>query len=149
MGGFCRSWCFTFKTMMRFLVRLIIVLTSLYMMVSYIVSHYFGLDIIGDWYVLMYDILIVYFCFSERKFHCKYMKFLSLSNLLCDLAMRFDKYTSIINLDAHDFVPFGILAYGTILCFAMALFHFTSKNYDNNGDEKRNDNHQEDGNSTT
>lgn len=67
------------------------------MMVSYIVSHYFGLDIIGDWYVLMYDILIACFCFRERKFHCKYMKFLSLSNLLCDLAMRFDKYTSIVN----------------------------------------------------
>lgn len=112
----------------RLFVRMTIILTSLYMMISYILSHFFDKDIIGDWYVILYEIVIIIYCFSEGKFHCKYVKFLAFSNLMCDTAMRFDRYTMVIETERHDFIPFGALAFGLMFCAIMSILHFSGKN---------------------
>lgn len=98
------------------------------MMISYILSHFFDKDIIGDWYVILYEIVIIIYCFSEGKFHCKYIKFLAFSNLMCDTAMRFDRYTMVIETERHDFIPFGALAFGVVFCAIMSILHFSGKN---------------------
>lgn len=108
----------------KFLVRVTLILTGIYITASLIVAHIFGIDIMGDWYVLFFEAVCVVYCYSEGKYHCKHMKHLSLAILLSDLITRTDNCFDYLSVDAHNIIPFGIMTFGFAYTCYSAIRHF-------------------------
>lgn len=130
--------------MAKFLVRITIVLVSLYFILAFIVSQIFGVDIIYNTYILLFELCVVVYTFSEGKYHCKYMKYTALSILLADTLTRFDYLFNFVSVTAHNLIPIGILAIGIGTSITKAIMHFVrvvklknKRNYDNKESENR------------
>lgn len=106
------------------LVRFTVVLTSLYVILAYIIALLFGVDVISNWYAVMFEVCVVSFCFSAGKFHCRYMKYTALSILLCDVLTRLDNHLDFLTVSAHNLIPISILALGVGTSITLAIRHF-------------------------
>ena len=61
----------------KFLVRLTVITVGVYFVIAYILAQFFGFDILGDWYIVLFELICVVYCYSEWKYHCRYLKHLS------------------------------------------------------------------------
>lgn len=50
------------------LVRFTVALTALYLILAYIIALLFGVDIISNWYAVMFEVCVVSFCFLLESF---------------------------------------------------------------------------------
>lgn len=108
----------------KFLVRITLITTSLYMLSSLILAHSIGVDIMDDWYVLFFEAVCVVYCYSEGKYHCKHMRHLSLAILLSDLITRTDNYFDYLSVNAHNIIPSCIITFGFTYTCCSAIHHF-------------------------
>lgn len=79
----------------RVITRLSIVLITIYFIVSYVLAQ-FGIDILTNSYVLLFELCVVSYTFCSGKFHCKYMRWTALSILIVDLLNHSDYYFNYI-----------------------------------------------------
>lgn len=110
--------------MSKFLVRITIILITLYFLLSYTVAQLFGINIFDDHYVLLLELITVVYTFSEGKYHCKYMKYTALSILLADTLTRLDYMFDFMSVTAHNLIPIAILAVGIGTSVTKAFIHF-------------------------
>lgn len=108
----------------KLVVRLTIVLVSIYFVLSYIVAHCFGIDILEDWYSLLFELCVVIYTFSEGAYHCKFIKFTALSLFLSDLITKLDNTFDFIPVAYFNFIPIAIMALGIGTSITLAFRHF-------------------------
>lgn len=112
----------------KFLVRITIVFIALYLVLSFIIAQFFFIDILGNWYIVLFETCVVVYCFSEGKYHCKYLKFSALSLLVVDTLTRLDNTFNFLSVDAHNLIPIAILTLGIGTSITLALRHFYKVN---------------------
>ena len=110
--------------MAKFLVRITIAFVAIYFIVTFLVAQRFGIDIMRNTYILLFELCVVVYTFSEGKYHCKYMKYTALSILLADILTRFDYLFNFMSVTAHNLIPIGILAIGIGTSITKAIMHF-------------------------
>lgn len=112
----------------KFLVRITIVITAVYLTISYCLAQFVGIDILDDWYSVLFECITVVYCFSEGKYHCKYMKYTAISILFSDVLTRVDNEFDFLSVYAHNLIPIGILALGITTSITLAFRHFYKVN---------------------
>lgn len=112
----------------KFFVRITIVLVTIYFLVSYILAQFLGVDILRNTYILLFETCVVIYTFSEGKYHCRYIKWVALSILLCDTLVHIDYYFNIFTTPLHNLLPASILALGIGTSITLALRHFYKVN---------------------
>ena len=108
----------------KFLVRLTIALVAIYFVVVFIIGQAFGINAYDNIYILLFELCVVVYTFSEGKYHCKYMKYTALSILLADTLTRLDYMFDFMSVTAHNLIPIGILAIGIGTSITKAFIHF-------------------------
>lgn len=110
--------------MNKFLVRITIALVALYFMLMFILAQFFGVNIATNMYILLFELCVVVYTFSEGKYHCKYMKYTALSILLADTLTRLDYMFDFMSVTAHNLIPIAMLAIGIGTSITKAFRHF-------------------------
>lgn len=108
----------------RFIVRCSLVIAALYMTLALIVAQFWGVDILTTYYYLLFELCAVIYCFSEGKYHCKYIKYTALALLLSDLITQLDCTFDFLSVDAHNYIPIAIMFAGISTGVALAIIHF-------------------------
>lgn len=108
----------------RFLVRLTIPIVAIYFIVVFIIGTLLNINIFSSIYILLFELCVVVYTFSEGKYHCKYMKYTALSILLADTITRLDYLFDFMSVTAHNLIPIGILAAGITTSLVKAFRHF-------------------------
>lgn len=108
----------------KLLVRLTIVIVSIYFVLTYLVAQTMGIDIHSDWYASLFALIIVVYAHSEGKYHCKFLKYSATSLFVCDMLTRLDNAYNFLSVDAHNIIPIAILALGLGTSIALAIRHF-------------------------
>lgn len=112
----------------KFLVRITIVLTSIYFLLSFLCAQYLGEDILSDSFLVLFELCVVVYCFSEGKYHCKHMKYTALSIIICDTLTRLDNHINFLTIAEHNLIPVVILVSGMAISVFSALRHFYQVN---------------------
>jgi hypothetical protein len=108
----------------KFLVRVTIVFTSLYLLLSYLLAQLGGIDILKDGYSILFELCVVVYAYSEGKYHCKHIKHTALAILLSDTLTRLDNTYNFLSVNEHNLIPIVILAVGMSVSIISALHHF-------------------------
>ena len=110
--------------MNKFLVRITITLVALYFVLMFLLAQFLSVNIATNIYVLLFELCVVVYTFSESKYHCKYMKYTALSILLADTLTRLDYMFDFMSVTAHNLIPIAILAVGIGTSVTKAFIHF-------------------------
>lgn len=105
-------------------VRLTIIAITIYFLFAFVIAQAYGVNIFSSNYVLLLETCIVIYCFSEGKYHCKYMKFMALGITLADAVSRLDYVFNFLTVDAHNLIPISILVTCCGISLYKALKHF-------------------------
>lgn len=108
----------------KFLVRMTIVTVTIYQIIAYLIAELTGVDILTGNHILLFELCVVAYTFSEGKYHCKYMKYTALSILLADTLTRLDYMFDFMSVTAHNLIPIAILAVGIGTSVTKAFIHF-------------------------
>lgn len=108
----------------KFIVRITIVLVSIYFLISFLLAQRYGIDILNDYHTILFELCVVVYCFSEGKYHCKFLKSTALAILLSDSISRLDNSFNFLSIDAHNYICAYILALGIATSITLALHHF-------------------------
>lgn len=108
----------------KLLVRLTIVIVSVYFLFTYLVAQTIGIDIHSDWYTSLFAFIIVVYTHSEGKYHCKFLKYSATSVFICDAITRLNNTYSFLSIDAHNLIPIAILALGLCTSVILSFNHF-------------------------
>lgn len=108
----------------KFLVRITVICVSFYLVICYFVAQFAAKNILSDWYLPLFELIVVIYAFSEGKYHCKYLKFLALSILCSDLITRCDNYSNIFSTSAHNLIPISLISISITYGVVMSLLHY-------------------------
>lgn len=108
-----------------FIVRVTIIATTVLFVSSFAIAETCGIDILGDWYVLMFEACVVCFAFGNKRYHCRNIRFLSLAILVCDLFTRIDNGFDILPVEAHNKLPIFIMGIGILAETILAVRHYS------------------------
>lgn len=108
----------------KFLVRITVLITTFYFLFCYYYAQFEGVDIMDDWYSILFLAIIVIYCYSEGRYHCRHLKHLSLALLLCDILTRLDNCINFLTIYEHNLIPIVILVLGLGTSVFSALHHF-------------------------
>lgn len=108
----------------KFIVRITIVFTSLYILLSYLVAQICGIDILKDGYSILFELCVVVYAYSEGKYHCKHIKHTALAILLSDTITRLDNTYNFLSVIEHNLIPIVLLALGMAISITSAFRHF-------------------------
>lgn len=108
----------------RFLVRVTIVFVALYLVLSYIIAQFVGIDILTPYYNVLFELCVVIYAFSEGKYHCKYIKYTALAILFADILTYADNYYNFLTVEAHNLIPVFMIAAGILTGVTLAIRHY-------------------------
>lgn len=108
----------------KVLVRITVVMVSLYLALCYLIAQLYGEDILDDWYSVLFEMIVVVYCFSEGKYHCRYLKYTAITLPIVDVLTRLDNSNDFLSVAAHNLIPIGIIALGIATPLTLAIRHF-------------------------
>lgn len=108
----------------KFLVRTTILVVAIYFIVTFLIAQIQGIDVANNIYVLLFEAIVVVYCYSEGKYHCKYMKYTALSILISDTLTRLDYLYDFMSVSLHNLIPVTIICIGLGFSVTKALIHF-------------------------
>lgn len=108
----------------KFLVRTTILVVAIYFIVTFLIAQIQGIDVANNIYVLLFEAIVVVYCYSEGKYHCKYMKYTALSILISDTLTRLDYLYDFMSVSLHNLIPVTIICFGLGFSVVKALIHF-------------------------
>ncbi|MBQ2395580.1 MAG: hypothetical protein II304_00880 [Bacteroidales bacterium] len=108
----------------KLLVRISVVVVSIYFAITYLVAQFMRIDISSDWYATLFALIIATYAHTEGKYHCRYLKFSADAIFVCDLLTRLDNSFNFLSVTAHNLIPIGILALGIGTSITLAIRHF-------------------------
>lgn len=112
----------------KFLVRITILSTSIYFILSHLIAQICGVDILCDLYSIPFMLIAVVYCYGEGRYHCKHIKHLSLALLSSDLLSRLDNYYNFLTISEHNFSILVVLLLGFMASTISAVRHFLRVN---------------------
>lgn len=110
--------------MSKFLVRVSVLFVAIYFIIAFVVAQTTNTNIFSSLYVLLFEAIVVVYCYSEGKYHCKYMKYTALSILISDTLTRLDYLYDFMSVSLHNLIPVTIICIGLGFSVAKALIHF-------------------------
>ena len=108
----------------KFLVRTTILVVAIYFIVTFLIAQIQGIDVANNLYALLFEAIVVVYCYSEGKYHCKYMKYTALSILISDTLTRLDYLYDFMSVSLHNLIPVTIICIGLGFSVVKALIHF-------------------------
>lgn len=108
----------------KLLVRLAIVTTSIYFLIAFYMAQFHCIDIMDSSYFLVFELCVVVYCFSEGKYHCKYIKYVALGLFSSDCLTRLDNYLNFLSVSEHNAWCACLIAIGIGVSIFKALMHF-------------------------
>lgn len=108
----------------KLFIRLTIVFVSIYFLFAFSISQFYGVDILTSTYTLLFEICVVIYCYSEGKYHCRYIKHTALAILLSDTLTRLDYLFDFLSVEAHNLIPIAILFIGISVSIFKSIRHF-------------------------
>lgn len=108
----------------KFLVRITTIIVSIYLLLCFYFAQFYGVDLLDDWYSVVFELIIVVYAYSEGKYHCKYLKHLTLAVFLSDTLTRLDNTFDFLTVTQHNLIPIGIIACGMLTTTISAIRHF-------------------------
>lgn len=108
----------------KVVVRLVVAISSVYFLLAFAVAQIYGIDILNDYHSLAFELCVVVYCYSEGKYHCRYIKYSALAILLSETLSRLDNTLNFLSITAHNLIPIGILAIGMAMTITLAFRHF-------------------------
>jgi hypothetical protein len=108
----------------RFLVRITIVFVALYLVLSYAIAQFIGIDILTPYYNVLFELCVVIYAFSEGKYHCKYIKYTALAILFADILTYADNYYDFLTVEAHNLISVFIITSGILTGVTLAIRHY-------------------------
>lgn len=110
--------------MSKFLVRVSVLFVAIYFIIAFVVAQTTNTNIFSSLYVLLFEAIVVVYCYSEGKYHCKYMKYTALSILISDTLTRLDYLYDFMSVSLHNLIPVTIICIGLGFSVVKALIHF-------------------------
>ena len=107
----------------KLLVRLFVVLTTLYFLCTYTMAWY-GIECFSDAYIVMAELAICVVMSSQGKYHCKYMRFTAYGLTASDSVTRIDNAYNILSVDAAIVLPLSLIMCSVAISFVLALRHY-------------------------
>lgn len=108
----------------RFFVRITVIIIAVYYIYACYIAQYKGIDILYDYHPILFETIVVVYCFSEGKYHCRYIKFLAVSILISDTLTRLDNDFNFLSVTAHNLIPIFVIALGITISLTLAIHHF-------------------------
>lgn len=108
----------------KFLIRVTIIFTSIYFLVSFYCAQFKCVDILSDVFLLLFELCVVVCCFGEKRYHCKHIKYLSLAIFITDTLTRLDNSFDFLTVSQHNLIPIGIISIGILVSTCSAIRHF-------------------------
>lgn len=108
----------------KFLVRLTIVITTIYFLYSYYIAQFYGIDILSDNFLVLFELCVLVYTFGEGRYHCKYIKHTALGIILSDILTRLDNEFDFLTVTAHNLIPIVIIVICITFSICSALHHF-------------------------
>lgn len=108
----------------KFFVRVAIIVVAIYMILGYMLAQWWGVNIYENWYISLFELIVVIYCYSEGKYHCKYIKWLAAALLLSDTLTRLDFSFNFLSADAANLIPISIFAASIFIILCQAIRHF-------------------------
>lgn len=108
----------------KFVVRVSIVLTAIYFVVSLLFAQLLGVDILMPYYIPLFELCVVIYAFSEGKYHCRYIKYTALSLLLADTLTQLDNAFDFLTIEAHNLIPVAMITTGIFVGVFLAIKHY-------------------------
>ena len=112
----------------KFFVRVTIMLVAIYFLLCYTVAQFWGFDILDYSYTILFEIITTIYCFSEGKYHCRYIKFTMLGILACDSVTHLDYAFNLLSETGHNVIPSTLLILGVTTTCVLAIRHFYQVN---------------------
>lgn len=108
----------------KFVVRITVVLTAIYLILSYLVAQTICIDVLRPYYNILFELCVVIYTFSEGKYHCKYIKYTALAILLADVLTYMDNSINFLTVEAHNLIPIFLIASSILLGVTLAIKHY-------------------------
>lgn len=108
----------------KFLVRITTIIVSIYLLLCCYFAQFHGIDLLDDWYSVVFEFIVVVYAYSEGKYHCKYLKHLTPAIFLSDTLARLDNAFDFLTVSQHNLIPIGILSIGILVSTCSAIRHF-------------------------
>lgn len=108
----------------KLLVRISVIVIAIYFMLANIVAQTLCVDILNDSYILLFELIVVVYSFSEGRYHCKYLKFTMLGIFFSELITRLDNYFNFLSVSEHNAFGIVLIAIGIGVSMFKALMHF-------------------------
>lgn len=107
----------------KFLTRMTIVIVTLYFFIAYAFAQ-FGIDILTNSYVLLFELCVVAYTFCSGKFHCQYIRWTALGLFVIDVLNHSDYYFNYIPVSVFNIIPIAILSLSIGITLSLAIYHF-------------------------
>lgn len=108
----------------KLLIRLSTIFTTIYFVYCYYMAQFHGIDLLDDWYLLLFELCVIFCCFEQGKFHCRYMRFLVIGIFISDVLTRLDNYYNFLTITQHNIIPICILYTSLSVSLFCAIRHF-------------------------
>lgn len=108
----------------KFLVRVTVVVIAIMFILSYCMAQFTGINIFSNIYVLLLELVLVVYCYSEGKYHCTFLKHTALGIFLADTITRLDYTFDFLSVTAHNLIPAAILCACLATSITKAIIHF-------------------------
>lgn len=108
----------------KFIVRITIILTSLYLSASYIIAQIYGVDILKYTYTLLFELCTLIYTFSEGKYHCRFMRWTMLGIFISDSISHLDYYFDFVSINVYNLLLALILFISFGVSCISAIHHF-------------------------
>lgn len=108
----------------KFLVRVTLILTSIYFLVAFYVAQFRGIDILNSCYTIMFELCVVVYCHSEGKYHCRFIKHLATSILVTDSISFLDNSLNFLSISELNATCFCCIITGMGMTLYEAINHF-------------------------
>lgn len=108
----------------KFIVRVSIILTAIYFVISSLFAQLLGVDILMPYYIPLFELCAVIYAFSEGKYHCKYIKYTALALLLSDTLTQIDNAFNFLTIEAHNLIPVAMIVIGISIGVFLAIKHY-------------------------
>ena len=112
----------------KFLVRITIVGVAIYFILSFILAQFCGINIFSNFYIPMFELIAVVYCYSEGKYHCRFIKYTALGIFIGDTLTRLDFAFDIFSTTFHNMLPLTILVSCVAISLIKAIRHFHKVN---------------------
>lgn len=120
----------------KFLVRITTITVSIYLLLCFYFAQFHGIDLLDDWYSVVFEFIVVVYAYSEGKYHCKHLKHLTLAVFLSDTLTRLDNTFDFLTVSQHNLIPISVLACGILVSIYSAIRHFYKVKKIKNGRKK-------------